>query len=81
MCDPRIKCRVEGAGDDNGSLLNYIRGPSAINHSMWLVTGHHRIAALGLVKTSVRDCKENRGEVSNMLKHAIYSKFGCSVEL
>lgn len=81
MCDLGIKCRVEGTGDDNGSLLNYTRGPGAINHYMWLVAGHHRNVASGLVKTSVRDCKENRIEVSNMLKHAICSKFGSSVEL
>lgn len=76
-----LEYSVKGTGDDNGSLLNYTRGPGAINHSMWLVTGHHRNGALGLVKTSVRDCKENRGEVSSMLQHAIYSKFGSSVEL
>lgn len=48
---------------------------------MWSVTGHHRNAPLGLVKTSARDCWENRGEVSNMLKYAVYWEFGGTEEL
>lgn len=79
MCDPEIKCRVEGTGYDNGSILNYPGDSGVINCSMWLVTGHHRNAAVGLVKTSIRDCRENR--VSSMVKHDLYSRFVCGVEL